>query len=55
MKELSVEQKAKRYDEAVNEIKNLRDMLLKEGVINKNGIILQPSLKCSISAAFLTV
>jgi hypothetical protein len=39
MKELSIEQKAKRYDEAVNEIRNLRDMLLKEGVINKEGII----------------
>lgn len=39
MKELSIEEKAKRYDEAVNEIKNLRDMLLEEGVINKNGVI----------------
>jgi hypothetical protein len=39
MQVLSIEEKAKRYDVAVNEIKNLRDMLLKEGIINKNGII----------------
>jgi hypothetical protein len=39
MKELSIKEKAKRYDEVVNEIKNLRDILLKEGVINENGII----------------
>lgn len=39
MKELSIEEKAQRYDEAINEIRNLRDMLLKEGVINKEGII----------------
>ena len=39
MKELRIEEKAKRYDEVVDEIKKLRDMLLKEGVINKDGII----------------
>ena len=39
MKELTIEQKANRYDEVVNEIKRLRDILLKEGVINENGII----------------
>ena len=36
---MTTEQKAKRYDEVVNEIKNLHDNLLKEGVINENGII----------------
>ena len=36
---MNIEEKAKAYDEAVNEIKGLRDMLLKEGVINENGII----------------
>lgn len=39
MEKLTIEQKAKRYDEVVNEIKNLRDILLKEGVMNENGII----------------
>ena len=36
MKELSIEEKAKAYDNAVSEIRNLRDMLLKEG--QKKGI-----------------
>lgn len=39
MKELSIEQKAKRYDEVVKEIKNLRDNLLNVGVIKENGVI----------------
>ena len=39
MNELRIEEKARRYDEVVDEIKKLRDMLLKEGVINKDGII----------------
>jgi len=39
MKELSIEEKAKAYDKAVSEIRNLRDMLLKEGIINKDGVI----------------
>lgn len=39
MEELTIEEKAERYDEVVNEIKKLRDVLLKEGVINENGII----------------
>jgi len=39
MKELTIEEKAKAYDKAVSEIRNLRDMLLKEGIINKNGVI----------------
>ena len=39
MKELTEKEKARRYDEVVNEVKNLRDMLLKEGVINKDGVI----------------
>ena len=36
---MTQEEKAKRYDEVVNEIKNLRDMLLEEGVINEDGVI----------------
>ena len=39
MKELSIEEKAKAYDIAVEEIGKLRDTLIKERIIHENGVI----------------